>query len=192
MIRPGFLDSESRCDLIELARDGSAAHRLARRANALVLLDDGMSCASIAKVLFLDDDTIRTWYQLFQEDGVEGLASFGHEGGVCRLTVEQQGKLKAWISEALPRTTRQVGAWIALECGIEYQTRSGLIALLHRLGVEHRKPKATSRKLDPVKQEAFIDASEGLLNQLSVDETVVRSEERRVGKECRSRWSPYH
>jgi hypothetical protein len=39
MIRPGFLDSESRRDLIELARDGSAAHRLARRANALVLLD---------------------------------------------------------------------------------------------------------------------------------------------------------
>ena len=24
------------------------------------------------------------------------------------------------------------------------------------------------------------------------DETDVRSEERRVGKECRSRWSPYH
>jgi hypothetical protein len=43
MIRPGFLDSESRLDLIELARDGSAAHRLARRANALVLLDKGMS-----------------------------------------------------------------------------------------------------------------------------------------------------
>src|SRR3989441_12387370 len=24
------------------------------------------------------------------------------------------------------------------------------------------------------------------------EDTVVRSEERRVGKECRSRWSPYH
>ena len=24
------------------------------------------------------------------------------------------------------------------------------------------------------------------------DENVLRSEERRVGKECRSRWSPYH
>ena len=81
MIRPGFLDSESRRDLIELARDGSAAHRLARRANALVLLDKGMSCQSIAEVLFLDNDTIRTWYQLYQEDGIEGLASFGHEGG---------------------------------------------------------------------------------------------------------------
>ena len=27
---------------------------------------------------------------------------------------------------------------------------------------------------------------------LSVRETPERSEERRVGKECRSRWSPYH
>ena len=24
------------------------------------------------------------------------------------------------------------------------------------------------------------------------DESLLRSEERRVGKECRSRWSPYH
>ena len=137
MIRPGFLDSESRRDLIELARDGSIAHRLARRANALVLLDDGMSCAVVAKVLFLDNDTIRTWYQLYQEDGIDGLASFNHEGGSCQLTVEQQDKLKAWIAETLPRTTPQVGAWIALEFEIEYQTRSGLIALLHRLGTEH-------------------------------------------------------
>ena len=27
---------------------------------------------------------------------------------------------------------------------------------------------------------------------LKVDKYLVRSEERRVGKECRSRWSPYH
>jgi hypothetical protein len=60
MILAGFFDAESRRDLIELARDGSAAHRLARRANALVLMDDGMSCGSIAKVLFPDDDTVRT------------------------------------------------------------------------------------------------------------------------------------
>jgi len=51
VIRSGFLDSVSRRDLIDLARD-------LRRANALVLLDDGMSFASIAKVLFHDNDTI--------------------------------------------------------------------------------------------------------------------------------------
>ena len=88
-----------------------------------------MSCASIAKVVFLDNDTIRTWYQLYREEGIEGLANFGHEGGTCRLTVAQQDRLKAWIAQTLPRTTRQVGAWIGSECGIDYQSRSGLIAL---------------------------------------------------------------
>ena len=111
--------------------------------------------------------------QLYQDDGIEGLTSFGHEGGTCRLTVTQQDKLKAWITEALPRTTRAVGAWIAAECGIEYQTRSGLIALLHRLGMEHRKPKSISRKLDPVKQASFIKAYHALMNQLSADEAVI-------------------
>ena len=74
---------ESRQNLIELARDGSAAHRLARRANALVLLDDGMSCEAIAKVLLLDDDTIRTWYRLYEEDGIEGLTNFSYEGALA-------------------------------------------------------------------------------------------------------------
>jgi transposase len=173
VIRPGFLDSESRQDLIELTRDGSAAHRLARRANALLLLDDGMSCQAVAKVLYLDDDTIRTWHRLYQEDGIEGLASFGYEGGACRLTAEQQERLTAWVTATLPRTTREIGAWIALESGIEYEGRSGLIALLHRLGMEHRKPTAISRKLDPAKQAAFIRSYEALLNQLPADEAVM-------------------
>ena len=173
MIRRGFLSPESRKELIELARDGSAAHRLARRANALVLLDDGMSCESVAKVLLLDDDTIRTWYRLYEEEGLKGLASLRYEGGVCRLSEEQQQTLKAWISETLPRTTREVGAWIETEFGIEYESRCGLVALLHRLGMEHRKPKTVSRKLDPEKQAAFIKAYEELLNHLENDEAVL-------------------
>ena len=28
--------------------------------------------------------------------------------------------------------------------------------------------------------------------EATLDYIIVRSEERRVGKECRSRWSPYH
>ena len=73
MIRGGFLSREDRADLIALARDGAVEHRLARRANAPVLLDDGLSCELVAEVLFLDDDTIRKWHGLFIEDGLEGL-----------------------------------------------------------------------------------------------------------------------
>ena len=173
MIRPGFLDPESHKDLVDLARDGSVEHRLGRRANALLLLNGGMTCEATARILFVDDDTVRSWYERYQEDGIEGLTSFGYEGGACRLNAEQQDKLKAWIARTLPRTTREVGAWIARECGIEYQTRSGLIALLHRLGMEHRKPKAISRKLNPEKQQAFIKEYNDLLNRMLDDRSVI-------------------
>jgi transposase len=156
-----------------LARDGLAAHRRARRANALVLLDDGMSYATVAKVLLLDDETVRTWHRQYEAEGIEGLVNFGYEGRACRLSEPQQDKLKAWIAETLPRTTCQVGAWIEKECGIAYESRSGLIALLHRLGMEHRKPPTVSRKLDPDKQAAFIKSYENLLNQIGDDEAVL-------------------
>jgi transposase len=171
MIRGGFLTAEERQDL--LARDGLAEHRLARRANALVLLDRGMSCEEVGRVLLIDDDTIRTWHRLFEEDGVDGLVGFNYEGRACQLTLEQQEKLKVWVGDTLPRTTRMVGAWIEQEFGIVYESRSGLIALLHRLGLEHRKPQAVSRKLDPAKQKAFINAYTTLLKTLPDDEAVL-------------------
>ena len=62
---------------------------------------------------------------------------------------------------------------IETECGITYESRSGLIALLHRLGMEHRKPKAVSSKLDPDKQAAFIKSYEDLLNHIGDDEAVL-------------------
>jgi hypothetical protein len=80
LIRVGFVDPASRSDLIDLGRHGSVAHRLARRANALVLLDDQMSCGEVAKVLLLDDDTVRIWHRLYKDEGIEGLASFGYDG----------------------------------------------------------------------------------------------------------------
>lgn len=173
MIRPGFLTPDSRKELVKLARTGSVENRVARRANALVLLDNGMSCEEVAKVLLLDDDTIRTWYRRYSEDGLRGLTRFRYEGGSCRLSEEQQEKLKAWITETLPRTTREVGTWIEQEFGIEYESRCGLVALLHRLGMEHRKPQTVSRKLDPEKQAAFIKAYNDLQNHLEADEAVL-------------------
>src|SRR3954466_9088468 len=126
MIRGGFLTAEEREDLTELARDGLAEHRLARRATGLVLLDRAMSCDEVGRVLLIDDDTIRTWHRLFEKDGVDGLAGFNYGGRACQLTLEQQATLKVWVGETLP--TREVGAWVEREFGIVYESRSGLIA----------------------------------------------------------------
>src|SRR4051794_9734386 len=98
MIGGGFLTAEELQDLTELARDGMAEHRLARRANARGLL--------------IDDDTIRTWHRLFGKDGVDGLTGFNYGGRASPLSLDQRTMLKAWVGETLP--TREVGAWIDL------------------------------------------------------------------------------
>ena len=49
---------------------------------------------------------------------------------------------------------------------------------------------AASRICPPIRAPTAIDALKAAL--LSAVPSSTRSEERRVGKECRSRWSPYH
>jgi transposase len=172
MIRGGFLDPGTRQDLIALVRDGKAEMRLGRRANALLLLDDGLSCEAVAKVLYLDDDTIRYWYSLYNKTGLSWLADFGYKGRPCELTALQQDELKKWVTETLPRTTSVVGEWIEKSYGISY-TRSALVKLLKRLGMSHRKPKVMPSKLNPLKQQEFIESYEKLLNNLGDDEAVM-------------------
>ncbi len=101
-----------------------------------------------------------------------GLAEFGYKGRVCELTNEKQAALPEWVTATLPRTTSVVGKWIEKTYGIDY-TRSAIIKLLARLGMEYRKPKAVPRKLDPAKQAAFIKAYNDLLNNLADDEAIM-------------------
>src|ERR1022692_342782 len=173
MIRSGFLSPVDRADLIALAKDGSATHRLARRANAIVLLDAGYNFRKVAEVLLLDDGTIRVWHKMFVEGGLEGLTRFEPGGNSCQISEAQQDKLKAWVASSLPRSTRQIGAWIEKEFDLVYAGRSGLIALLNRLDLEYRKPEVIARKLDEDKQRIFIAAYEELLNSLPENEAVL-------------------
>jgi transposase len=173
MIRRNFLNAAERKELLGLARDGSAEHRTARRANAILLLDDGLSCERVAKVLYLDDDTVRRWRKLYDERGIAGLEQFDAGGSSSRLSMEQEEALKAFVARVLPRSTRQIGAFIERQFGVVYESRAGLIALLHRLGLEYHKPEVIGRKLDAEKQQAFIEGYEKLLNALGPDEAVL-------------------
>tara|TARA_B110000046_G_scaffold82361_1_gene90647 strand:- start:513 stop:659 length:147 start_codon:yes stop_codon:yes gene_type:complete len=48
MIRPNFLTAADRLELLSCVKRQREDHGVARRANALLLLDDGMSCAKTA------------------------------------------------------------------------------------------------------------------------------------------------
>lgn len=172
MIRGGFLTEEERKELTGLMRDGKTELRLGRRANALLLLDDGWNCEKVAEALYMDDDTIRYWHKLYQDKGFGWLKEFGYQGRACEMTAVQQEALKQWVAETLPRTTAQVGEWIEKSFGISY-TRSAVIKTLTRLGMEYRKPTLVPKKLDPTKQAAFIKQYNDLLNHLADDEAVM-------------------
>src|ERR1043166_3760204 len=64
--------------------------------------------------------------------------------------------------------------------------------VLGRAGVLDGRRATTSWWLGPTFRREFpaVDLEEAAM--LVVDRQTMRSEERRVGKECRSRWSPYH
>ena len=194
MIRPRFLSPEDRRDLNALARDGSAAHRLARRANALVLLDAGWSCERVAGALFVDDDTVRQWHGLYASGGFDGLARFEAGGSACKMSEEQQEQLKGWISAVLPESTRHIGAWIEAQFGLAYEGRSGLIALLHRLECAWHKPEIIPRKLDDDKQQAFIRSYEELLNSIATGEAVLFADAVHPTHAVRAAgcWAPRH
>lgn len=156
-----------------MARDGLAEHRLARRANAVLLLDRGMSCRDVARVLYVDDDTICEWRRLYEEDGFDGLLGTHYRGAQASLSAAQLETLRDWARETLPRSTRAVGAFIEATFGVRYESRSGLINLLGRLGFVFRKPEPVSSKADPERQRAFIAAYEKLLNSLTPGEAAL-------------------
>ncbi len=146
-----------------------------RRANALLLLDDGMSCAQIAKVLFLDDDTVRSWHKQYLAEDWEAVAYDGWKGGQSRMTIAQEAALCEWLEERFCRSTSQIRAYMGAKFNIHY-SHSGCIKLLARLGFEYRKPKALPRVANVEKQAAFIAFYENLLNNLPADEAVYFSD----------------
>ena len=171
MIRTGFLSAPERRELEACVRSQREDHGIARRANAILLLDDGKSCQVIAEFLYLDDDTIRGWYKTYREGGWDGLSIDGWKGGQSRLTVTQEGALFDWLDGRFCRSAAEIRVHISKEFGVEY-SHSGCLKLLSRLGFEYRKPKGLPRVAPAEQQAAFIDMYERLLNSLGADEAV--------------------
>ncbi len=130
-------------------------HGVARRANAILLLDDGKSCQAIAEFLYLDDDTIRGWYKTYREAGWDALSTDSWKGDQSRMTPAQEAELCAWLDERFCRSTVEIRAHIAAQYGLDY-SHSGGIKLLARLGYEYRKLKGLPRVASEEKQAEFI------------------------------------
>jgi len=171
MINAKFLTRAQRSELEQIVRRPSEDHGVARRANAILLLDDGKSCAVIAEFLYLDDDTVRNWHKQYQSGGLDRLTTFDWKGGLTFLNRAQQARLCDWLEARLCRDTRPVRTHIEAEYGVRY-SHSGCLKLLHRMGFEYKKPKALPRVSDETAQQQFIDMYDDLLCSLPDDEAI--------------------
>ena len=152
-------------------RHPSEMHGVARRANAILLLDDGWNCAKVAEALYLDDDTVRTWFKRYQAGGLDEMKVFDWKGRSGDLSRERMAALSARLGERLMRDSGEVAARIAARWGVVYG-HSGCVALLHRLLFEYKRPESLPARSDEARQAAFISRYDQLLNGLAADEVV--------------------
>ena len=87
-----FLSPADRAILVEIARDGLEEHRIARRANAILLLDKGWSYAEVAEALLVDDSTIRDWLKAFNLETAVGRCEVHSVSEISRLGCIRLGR----------------------------------------------------------------------------------------------------
>ena len=95
------LTDQQRDELMRLAKRPTIQHCIARRANALVLLDRGMFCAEVGSVLLVDEDTICGWVEIYATGGASALERFDGGGSACDMTDEQIRRLVDWVDGPL-------------------------------------------------------------------------------------------
>ena len=167
-----FLTPAERAALEGLLRTRKAAGLRIRRANALLLLDDGFAPIDVARVLYLDEETIRSWKRGFESDGLGSLDLNVYSKRDGHLTEDQEASLTALFRARPPKTVGEVRAVVEDKFEVTY-SKSGAIKLMGRLGFCYKKPKALPMGSDEAAQIAHIKAYEALLNGLESDESVV-------------------
>ena len=168
LIRPCLVSSTERLELEACVGSQREGHGVARRANAILFLDDGKSCQWIAEFPYLADDTLRGWHRSWRESGWEALAVDGWKVAslvlpLLRMRLYAPGfmhlALCTWLEGRFCRSTVEIRSHIASGFGLDY-SHSGCIRLLARLGFEYRKPRPLP-KLASAEQQASLIALYG-------------------------------
>lgn len=72
------------------------------------MLNKGYSFEEVPDILIMDEDSIRRWYKLYDEGGIESLSFQNYKGSVCFLNNEQQIKLSKNLEENIFLIAKEV------------------------------------------------------------------------------------
>ena len=168
----GFHLNKNELDTLHKAHREERNKRYAYRIHAIILLGSGYTVRKVKEVLFLDDETLRTYVNNYRIDGIAGLLCDNRSGKLPKLTDNQIEDLKLELDANIYIDTISVINYIKKVFGVVY-SRSGARDLLHRIGYVYKKPKLVPGNPDINEQEIFAEQYEEFMLTKSNDVEVV-------------------
>jgi transposase len=104
----------------------------------------------------IDADTVRRYFRLYKEGGINGLLEIRYEGRRSFLTNDQKEKLKQHLREHIYLDVKPIIAYVRETFGVQYSV-SGMTKLLHELNFEYKKPKLVPGKSNSVAQQEWVN-----------------------------------
>jgi transposase len=141
---------------------GCRDRRLADRVKAVVLLGTGWTVTDTAEALLLDEDTVRSYRQAYQQGGTDLLLTVRYQGSEPKLNPDQMRELDQHLSTTTYLRVQDIVAYVKKTFGVVY-TVAGMTDLLKRLGYVYKKPTLTPGQHPDVEvQQAFLENYEKL------------------------------
>jgi transposase len=167
------LSTEDYKRLKALQRNTKLSRRRYRKVTVLVMLHQGHTIEVIEAALGLDDNTIRRYWDGYQEKGIETYLADHYVPYSGKLSVEQEKQLSEHLDLYLYLEVKPIIAWVEEEFGVTYAV-SGMRDLLHRLGFVYKRTKAVPSRADEQAQLDFLDeVLPELLEQVDNGQAVV-------------------
>ena len=152
----GFHLSKEEIVELHIAHRQERNKRHAYKIHAIILLGTGYTLKKVKEVLFIDDETLRSYVNAYRNEGVSGLLKDDRGGRVCFLSEEELVILRQELDDNIYLNTASVIAYVSKMFKVTY-TPTGMRDLLHRLGYEYKKPKLIPGNPDKEAQELFAE-----------------------------------
>ena len=129
--------------------------RHADRIKTILLLNEGYTYEQVARILLLDDSTIRSYETAYRQGGMTSLLTDQYSGKESLLTQKQEYFLRLHLRSITYQTVAEIVRYVEGRFGVFYSVR-GMTKLLHRLRFTRKKLTIVPGKADAEKQAAFL------------------------------------
>lgn len=169
-----FLKDNDRKILLEMHLS-SMEKTTADKIKAVILLDKGWTYKQVSEALLLDERTIYRYRSKYDENGIDGLIENNYQGGIFKLTKEEQKELTEELNSRLYSNAKEICRFVKKTFNKEY-TPNGIVLLLKKLGFSYKKTKAMPAKADKELQKKFILHYKSLRKRLKKSEKIYFSD----------------